>query len=62
MPSSGGKRYSKPKTLTQISLQWKMSLNWDNFVSIGLDNTNGNTSQNFLKSRILAENNTAYYT
>ena len=38
-----------------------MSLNWDNFVSIGLDNTNGNTSQN-LKSRILAENNTAYYT
>lgn len=39
-----------------------MSLNWDNFVSIGLDNTNGNTSQNFLKSRILAENNTAYYT
>ena len=59
MCSTTGEDYSKAETsFTAINDAFKKDgLNWDNVVSVGLDNTNINMGiRNSLKTRILSEN------
>lgn len=65
IPSPGANATQNLKTFsnTNFNVMKNDNLNWDNVVSVDPDNTNANTrKENFLKSRMLAENNTIFIT